>query len=1067
MSQQSSHAKDFEEQSHTQNQSHTQEFKGNIILDEVERNTLAIAFFPFNTLKNIDAFAPKFEIKNFLKSSVSKLLFEKALKQSTDERAHEVAFIRLRGLPFPKEVKVKSEVIKFVTRNNYYKYNDNKYIAVFKAARAALTSEINSKLSDIIDQFQRNFENIEREIRYEDIKNDIPLVRNIQLDLILGNLSHASATGDVETARRAFEKFYEAVRDFIGLGDSNGEGDFIAKIPFIWHVNFADRQVFGWFDKKDISLASEDVRAFEHPIVGYIREFLKKISDYKPGDKKKPWVDMFKDAKVNNDFPRFLPELSNENYESPHHKQFNPVTSDGANRPTPILFIGVPRQARLDIDGIYGKILNNLEEKLVLDKLHPTDLYYTNFISMEALDHKAAPTIRKGNYDVNQLRSLLRTALTGFAGARAAIKPEDNRWKPIIINTGLWGCGTYKNNPGIIALIQYAAAHLVGLVENDWAISRIVFHHETETSYSKISEDKWEDKFEDDKSFGKEAFGWFNNEIPKNEWFEELRLEWTREPRIEDGEIVVLNDERALKEWGKKRLSDMKKNITSYQIKVGRDIFKRCWTKCEKTGIVDVTSFLDEVSRELEDYSVNKHPYLLQWTTDDIDSKWKKLCDKYVEEVGKRRKRVMNDEEIQILYSWIEEIPLSRAKKNITRDFSDGVAVAEIVRYLIPKLVEMHNYSPANAIAQKMYNWNTLRERVFKKLGFNVDDELIRSIVQTKPGYIEILLNELRKHIDSYLSLKSSKGHKKHGSFESSSSSPMTMHFTPSELFQPYESENTQNHCQTSTSQNFNRLADKSLSVKENNTLRNSTTSVPNGGAVVGPEFLIAVQEKDKMIVELQETIQILLLKIMATNSLSGIGLEGTLPWTLPADLKFFASVTSRFSEATSSPKVFATTAPGLSQVSLPHTSPCNVVIMGRKTWLSIPAKFRPLKNRLNVVLSRNSLSVSETTLCFSSLDAALLKLDTMDIADIFIIGGASLYNEAIFHPRCTRIFLTQILSATSECDTFFPRREDWGPGWNKLTLDQIKERLGGNAPTDIMSENELQFQFEIYEKII
>ncbi|KAJ3275313.1 Sperm flagellar protein 1, partial [Borealophlyctis nickersoniae] len=68
----------------------------------------------------------------------------------------------------------------------------------------------------------------------------------------------------------------------------------------------------------------------------------------------------------------------------------------------------------------------------------------------------------------------------------------------------------------------------------------------------------------------------------------------------------------------------------------------------------------------------------------------------------------LTEPEIQSLYAWVDEIPLSRPKRNITRDFSDGVALAEIIKHYIPKLVEIHNYSPANSVGQKVYNWNTL-----------------------------------------------------------------------------------------------------------------------------------------------------------------------------------------------------------------------------------------------------------------------------------------------------------------------------------------------------------------------
>ena len=68
----------------------------------------------------------------------------------------------------------------------------------------------------------------------------------------------------------------------------------------------------------------------------------------------------------------------------------------------------------------------------------------------------------------------------------------------------------------------------------------------------------------------------------------------------------------------------------------------------------------------------------------------------------------VSEEELQLLYTWVDDIPLSRPKKNIARDFSDGVLMAEIVKHFFPKLVQLHNYSTASSHSQKLYNWNTL-----------------------------------------------------------------------------------------------------------------------------------------------------------------------------------------------------------------------------------------------------------------------------------------------------------------------------------------------------------------------
>ncbi|XP_065843937.1 sperm flagellar protein 1-like isoform X2 [Oscarella lobularis] len=111
----------------------------------------------------------------------------------------------------------------------------------------------------------------------------------------------------------------------------------------------------------------------------------------------------------------------------------------------------------------------------------------------------------------------------------------------------------------------------------------------------------------------------------------------------------------------------------------------------------------------------------------------------------------MDDDDLQQLYTWIDEIPLSRPKKNISRDFSDGVLAAEVVKHFLPRLVDLHNYTPANAKEQKKRNWQTLNRKVFCKLNFNVPDEVVNGVSSCNPGVIEFVLNNLRTKIDKYL----------------------------------------------------------------------------------------------------------------------------------------------------------------------------------------------------------------------------------------------------------------------------------------------------------------------------
>lgn len=75
-----------------------------------------------------------------------------------------------------------------------------------------------------------------------------------------------------------------------------------------------------------------------------------------------------------------------------------------------------------------------------------------------------------------------------------------------------------------------------------------------------------------------------------------------------------------------------------------------------------------------------------------------------------------------------------------------------------------------------------------------------------------------------------------------------------------------------------------------------------------------------------------------------------------------------------------------------------NVVIMGRRTWESIPAKFKPLPNRINFVLSRSNLDLSayKDVYLFHSLENAVEKLESDDFRgryeSVWVIGGSSVY---------------------------------------------------------------------------
>jgi hypothetical protein len=108
-------------------------------------------------------------------------------------------------------------------------------------------------------------------------------------------------------------------------------------------------------------------------------------------------------------------------------------------------------------------------------------------------------------------------------------------------------------------------------------------------------------------------------------------------------------------------------------------------------------------------------------------------------------KTKLTDSQLNEVYLWVDSFELSRPKKNISRDFSDGVLMAEILHILFPKLVDMHNYFQAHNLEGKLVNWRMLQKRVFVKLGLSLKEDLIKSVGGGVPSAIEYLLWETKK----------------------------------------------------------------------------------------------------------------------------------------------------------------------------------------------------------------------------------------------------------------------------------------------------------------------------------
>lgn len=117
-----------------------------------------------------------------------------------------------------------------------------------------------------------------------------------------------------------------------------------------------------------------------------------------------------------------------------------------------------------------------------------------------------------------------------------------------------------------------------------------------------------------------------------------------------------------------------------------------------------------------------------------------------------------NEQDMLKVYELVDTIPLTRPKKNIAKDFADGVLIAEIIKFFKPTLVEIHNYPSTNNLKNKKENWITLNRKVFKKLNFQLSSQDIDSLISATPGYIEGVLlkifeslTELGVDVEGYL----------------------------------------------------------------------------------------------------------------------------------------------------------------------------------------------------------------------------------------------------------------------------------------------------------------------------
>lgn len=183
-----------------------------------------------------------------------------------------------------------------------------------------------------------------------------------------------------------------------------------------------------------------------------------------------------------------------------------------------------------------------------------------------------------------------------------------------------------------------------------------------------------------------------------------------------------------------------------------------------------------------------------------------------------------------------------------------------------------------------------------------------------------------------------------------------------------------------------------------------------------------------------------------------GIGADGGLPWKLKQEMKYFKDVTSTAKEGA-----------------------INAVIMGRKTWESIPKRFRPLPNRLNVILSRSYTNTeTDGVLYYNSIDAAMSGLannsfiyDNKPIEKIFIIGGAQIYNSIMKGNLVDNLLVTNInYNGSKETEPSLDTFLDWDlTQWKQSDVSRLKEFVGTSFAEGIIKEGDYEYEYTMWEK--
>jgi len=162
---------------------------------------------------------------------------------------------------------------------------------------------------------------------------------------------------------------------------------------------------------------------------------------------------------------------------------------------------------------------------------------------------------------------------------------------------------------------------------------------------------------------------------------------------------------------------------------------------------------------------------------------------------------------------------------------------------------------------------------------------------------------------------------------------------------------------------------------------------------------------------------------IAAVSENRVIGKDNDLVWSLPSDMKYFMETTRG-----------------------------HHIITGRRNYESIPNQYRPLKNRTNIIVTRQESYKVEGAKVVHSIDEGIQVARDQNEEELFIIGGGQIYTQAL--SLADRLYITEV-KGIFEGDTFFP----------EFSMDKWKETSRIHNSSD--ENHDYDFDYVIYDRKI